>query len=69
MPINQENLTKDMRGVIASSQLIRDTLLDPEKTQEEKQSKLELFKTALSANKSIVAAHSTMLTAEKIING
>lgn len=69
MAINQENLTNDMRGVIASSQLIRDTLLSTETTQEEKQSKLEMFKTALSANKSIVAAHTTMLTAEKIING
>lgn len=62
----QTEITANMKGVIDTSKQIRDTLLNPDVTMEEKNNNIELYKLMINANKSIVSATATELTAAKL---
>lgn len=62
----QTEITSNMKGVIDTSKQIRDTLLDPSVSFKDKNDNIELYKLMINANKSIVAATATELTAAKL---
>ena len=67
--INKEKQTEvalNMKGVIDTSKHIRDTLLSPDVTIKEKNDNIEIYKLMINANKSIVSATATELTAAKL---
>ena len=67
MPNNK--VKENMQKVIATSEYMRDYLLDPEKSNEEKRESLDIFKQAINANKNIVSATVAELSWEKFTNG
>ena len=67
--INKEKQTEvalNMKGVIDTSKKIRDTLLSSDVTIKEKNDNIEIYKLMINANKSIVSATATELTAAKL---
>lgn len=63
------NVQENMKGVINTSIYMRDYLLNPDKTNEEKRESLDIFKQAINANKSIVSATVAELSWEKFTDG
>ena len=69
MPNNNNKVKENMQKVIATSEYMRDYLLDTEKSNEEKRESLDIFKQAINANKNIVSATVAELSWEKFTNG
>lgn len=67
MPNNK--VKENMQKVIATSEYMRDYLLNPNKTNEEKRESLDIFKQAINANKNIVSATVAELSWEKFTDG
>ena len=67
MPNNK--VKQNMQKVIATSEYMRDYLLSPDKTNEEKRESLDIFKQAINANKNIVSATVAELSWEKFTDG
>lgn len=64
----EKKISSNMDDVIATTKKVRDTLLDENITLKEKEAQLEVFKLIISANKGIVTASITELTAKKLAN-
>lgn len=62
----KEKIYKNMEEVIETSKTIRSYLLNRTIPYEERKSELEFIKTALSANKSIVASATTIISCYKL---
>jgi hypothetical protein len=62
----QIEITANMKGVIDTSKQIRDALLDPSVSFKDKNDNIEIYKLMINANKSIVSATATELTAAKL---
>jgi len=69
MPNNNNKVKENMQKVIATSEYMRDYLLDTEKSNKEKRESLDIFKQAINANKNIVSATVAELSWEKFTNG
>ena len=67
MPNNK--VKQNMQKVIATSEYMRDYLLSPDKTNEEKRESLDIFKQTINANKSIVSATVAELSWKKFTDG
>lgn len=64
----EQKISNNMDDVITTTKKVRDTLLDDNITLKEKEAQLEVFKLIISANKGIVTASITELTAKKLAN-
>ena len=62
----KQNLQTNMKDVIETSKIIRDTLLSKETSHQEKANQLPFFKEALNANKNIVSATITSISLSKL---
>lgn len=64
----EQKITNNMDDVINTTKKVRDALLDENTTLKEKEAQIEVFKLIISANKGIVTASITELTARKLAN-
>lgn len=63
---NQEKYTKNLEEVIETSRIIRDFMLDEDKTLESREEHVRTMRTALEANKAIVSSVINIMQLEKL---